>query len=276
MQTKIKNEQVELLIKNIEQKIEELNKNIQHKEENNVKLNKQGSQETEEQGKGKRKNSNKETNSESSKTKGNKKHNEEVSDGDKEKTESKQSVYESASVIFICDRCDFETTTSSNLKSHTRSKHTIEKLYKCEECEYKTREKDQLREHKQLKHRNRPISCKECDFQTNSQETLEKHMKVAMGHKNKSICRYYQNNRCRFGKFCKFQHSEVLAVQKTKTKSHISKQCRQYENCRDFPSCRFEHREICKYQMSCRNFQCSYVHLEQPFLGRWMRSQNSI
>ena len=179
-------------------------------------------------------------------------------------------------MIFICDECDFEATNSSSIKSHTRSKHINEKQYKCENCEYRTKEKHHLREHKQSEHEKRSVSCTECDFKTNTKETLEKHMKVAMGHKQKMMCKYYKNNRCRFGKFCRFQHSEPISTKKTNTNSSIYKQCRQYENCRDFPSCGFEHREICKYQMACRNYQCSNVHLEQPILGRWIKNQKSF
>ena len=101
---------------------------------------------------------------------------------------------------------------------------------------------------------------------------MKKHMEVAMGHKKKTMCRYYQNNRCRFGRFCKYQHSELNVMQKGTKNQQSNKQCNKYDKCSTFPSCGYEHREICKYQTSCRNYQCSYVHLEEPFLGKWMRT----
>ena len=101
---------------------------------------------------------------------------------------------------------------------------------------------------------------------------MKKHMEVAMGHKRKIMCRFYQNNRCRFGKFCKYQHSETFETKQR----NPEQQCRRFEKCSDFPNCKFEHREICKYQMSCRNQQCAFVHLSEPFLGRWMKAKRAF
>ena len=176
------------------------------------------------------------------------------------------------SIVYICDKCDFETIKSDDIKSHEKNKH-MTKNYKCEECEYQTKEKDHLREHKKSRHgkintekRTDQIKCKECDFRAESNEIMKKHMEVAMGHKKQSVCRYFMNNRCRFGRFCRFQHSYAKETPKS------NKQCNLFEKCPKFPSCGNEHKEICKFQEFCKNNSCNYVHLREPFLGLWMKA----
>ena len=53
---------------------------------------------------------------------------------------------------FQCIDCDMKFTTSSNLKSHQRSKHTFEKPFKCNICDMKFTQSRILKNHQRSKH----------------------------------------------------------------------------------------------------------------------------
>ena len=53
--------------------------------------------------------------------------------------------------IFICDQCDFQTSTIKKLNLHSQSKHFGTK-YPCDLCDFKATQQQGLRDHRQRKH----------------------------------------------------------------------------------------------------------------------------
>ena len=193
--------------------------------------------------------------------------------GSSNKADESSKSQQKTMTVYICDKCDFETSGMKDIKSHESNNHKQVKKYKCEDCSYESNERDHLREHKTSKHRNNQkeekidkVECKECDFTADSNETMKKHMEIAMGHKRKIKCKYYLNNRCRFGKFCRFQHSNTNDTAKPRG------QCQQFDKCSKFPYCGLEHKEMCRFQEYCQNYECKFVHLSEPFLGWWKKA----
>ena len=100
-------------------------------------------------------------------------------------------------------------------------------------------------------------------------------MKVAMGHKKNSICKYFSRGLCNKGNFCLYKHdqSNVYINQQNSNRNtsnlKSNKQCRFWDNCFKYPNCGFKHYEVCRFNEKCyRQERCGYVHTaNQDFLG---------
>ena len=73
-----------------------------------------------------------------------------------------------------CDRCDYTTHFSHNLKKHFKAKHTDMKFI-CKLCEYSTRWQQILAQHVKNVHEGIKHGCNQCDFKATAIGTLKNH-----------------------------------------------------------------------------------------------------
>lgn len=96
---------------------------------------------------------------------------------------------------FICERCNFGSAHSGNLKRHMETVHgkprdvkkrkspgeyddvDPSKLLRCDKCDFITPHYTSIKRHKMVKHEGQRFSCEKCSFQASQQYDLKKHMK---------------------------------------------------------------------------------------------------
>jgi len=76
---------------------------------------------------------------------------------------------------FMCDKCDFKSSTGELLRKHMR-RHEETPRYLCDGCDYKSHDISNFNAHKKVKHGTEILSCKDCDFTTKSDRTLRNHI----------------------------------------------------------------------------------------------------
>ena len=66
---------------------------------------------------------------------------------------------------FICNICEFKSSSKGNLKHHVMNIHENQKPFQCEECEYKSSEKCDLKQHVMAVHEQiKPFKCDQCEY----------------------------------------------------------------------------------------------------------------
>ena len=84
--------------------------------------------------------------------------------------------------LYECDKCDYKSTTSSNLNIHKRI-HTKEKPYECVQCEYKCSTSGNLKSHKRVHKKEKPYKCEQCDYKCKASATLVMHKRIHLKEK---------------------------------------------------------------------------------------------
>ena len=83
--------------------------------------------------------------------------------------------------LFRCDICDYSCDTSSQLKSHRKSEHSVtksEKSYECDQCDYKGVAAKHLKRHKLQQHSDITVTCDICTADFKNSDALKKHKKM--------------------------------------------------------------------------------------------------
>ena len=78
--------------------------------------------------------------------------------------------------LLRCDKCNYITTTKTDLKKHIQGKHEGFK-YPCPHCDYKTGWNSDLKAHIKNKHEGKKFSCDKCDFVTGYSSYFRNHVK---------------------------------------------------------------------------------------------------
>ena len=83
--------------------------------------------------------------------------------------------------LFRCDICDYTCDSSSKLKSHRKTEHSVtksEKVYECDKCDYKGVAARHLKRHKLLQHSDVTVTCDICTAEFKNGDALKKHKKM--------------------------------------------------------------------------------------------------
>ena len=151
-------------------------------------------------------------------------------------------------IKYICDFCDFEATSETELAKHEKDTHMRSKTkYTCDVCKeefatYKSRD-----EHMKIKHMAPMFPCDLCRFKADNDFELNRHLvnmhqfsradKQMSGFSNEvrrrnGVCSFFNNGHCILEDKCKFLHEEI-------------------------PRCLFDGR--------CRNTRWPYFHSQSSF-----------
>ena len=74
---------------------------------------------------------------------------------------------------FSCDKCNFKTTTETNLKQHIMKRHVI---FACDICDFETAKKNTLRDHLRFIHYGITYDCELCSKRFTGKNFLREHM----------------------------------------------------------------------------------------------------
>ena len=121
----------------------------------------------------------------------------------------KGSRFTESSKPHSCDKCEYSSNHSGDLKKHKLNKHEGVS-YPCSECDMKYADKTGLRRHLIQKHEGVKYGCDHCDYSATRVETLKNH--VAIRHD------YGQQNY--FCKQCDYQGKTRRQVQSHQRKKH--------------------------------------------------------
>ena len=120
-------------------------------------------------------------------------------------------------MIFICDRCDFQSKRENILNEHIQVDHAVAPkkiIYMCDVCEYKCESQVDFKKHFKDMHQEKKHTCCQCDFQSKRENILSEHIQVdhaAAPHKRVyvcDICEYKCESQVDFKKHCKDMHEE--------------------------------------------------------------------
>ena len=97
---------------------------------------------------------------------------------------------------YLCNKCEFTTGVSRNLKIHIQSIHEG-KRYPCQKCDYKATQKTHLKSHINSIHLKIKYDCKKCEYKATTKSSLTLHMNGIH-----SSAKNYECNECKQ----KFKH----------------------------------------------------------------------
>ena len=86
-------------------------------------------------------------------------------------------VHVNGSVMYACNKCDYQATRQGGLDRHIQSKHDVMKVkYCCTECDYQATQKHHLTTHIQSKHEGVKYACFKCDYKATRKDNLTTHI----------------------------------------------------------------------------------------------------
>ena len=97
--------------------------------------------------------------------------------------ESGQNEHKSIEEKLSCLKCEFQTSTETNLEAHMK-KHK-EDIINCVKCDFRTHTQTHLNEHIDEKHIE--FNCEECPFQATTQVELNKHINLKHRFKGQKL-----------------------------------------------------------------------------------------
>ena len=77
--------------------------------------------------------------------------------------------------MFQCNHCEYQSSSTSNLKKHIRSIHEHDGMFQCNHCEYISGCTSNLRKHIRSMHEHVKYACNLCQYQATSQSSLKRH-----------------------------------------------------------------------------------------------------
>ena len=96
--------------------------------------------------------------------------------------------YHMVKPVFICDICDYRTTTNPTLITHIQNVHmtktakvAIHQLqsFHCDQCVFTAVKEQTLRDHVKTKHRSLSLECEFCPYSAPLHVNLIRHMAVS-------------------------------------------------------------------------------------------------
>ena len=85
----------------------------------------------------------------------------------------KQNVADDTDVIFLCNECDDEFLTKSELDVHIKNLHPIVIDFDCEKCDYVGTSIANLKHHREGSHFQFKYYCAACNFATTNKDLLK-------------------------------------------------------------------------------------------------------
>ena len=205
----------------------------------------------------------------------------------------------STSSILSCDKCDYKTSQSKNLKDHKKLKHEVS-LIPCEVCEYVGKSSNDYNRHVKDKHAERnprssddstsknkenvkkssdnskqnyvEIPCDLCKFKSTSAEDFIKHIENKHQEKpeNSSAydcdkCDFKGKGEDQFKKHLGTAHNLNVGGWKTPQHNRSSRPCINWNRGQcgyDESKCRYDHVEIirCLFKERCSRSDCRFWH----------------
>ena len=97
------------------------------------------------------------------------------------------------SVVYACDKCQFESCDDKMLRQHISQDHAPPK-FPCNKCSFKTTNKDNLNEHVKSMHEAANYLCDKCDYKATENAILIKHLEDV--HDGSGV--QYKCQKCKF------------------------------------------------------------------------------
>jgi hypothetical protein len=175
-------------------------------------------------------------------------------------------------MIFLCNECDKEFLTESQLDAHTQNGHSDVLDFDCEQCDYVGSSIDILEHHRKLSHFHFKYYCAPCNYATTNKDLLRAHRQDQ--HNGMSV----QTNREKVipPPRCNprdVNHSSVCCDRDPREKKAVIYSHKQRETngiCLDWNKgkfdqlelCAFLHIEIeeCRYANYCSRSNCRFWH----------------
>jgi DNA-directed RNA polymerase subunit M/transcription elongation factor TFIIS len=78
-------------------------------------------------------------------------------------------------MVFLCDDCEYEFQTKTELADHIKKEHTIVDDFKCDKCDFTGSSLENLDKHRRSVHFFFIYYCGACNFETTNIEVFKKH-----------------------------------------------------------------------------------------------------
>ncbi|XP_063542673.1 oocyte zinc finger protein XlCOF6-like [Cydia strobilella] len=78
---------------------------------------------------------------------------------------------------FMCDECEYTTSSKTSLQTHLKS-HSGDNVFNCSHCSYTSLFKSDLHKHQAIHTRDMPFRCNECDFKCSFESNLRLHQMI--------------------------------------------------------------------------------------------------
>ena len=79
-------------------------------------------------------------------------------------------------IVFICEKCDYNTENQNDLKRHIETVHSAEDNIRCEKCNYVTKSTTELHDHMKTHHAYiLRYPCEWCKYKATTVENLREH-----------------------------------------------------------------------------------------------------
>jgi hypothetical protein len=167
--------------------------------------------------------------------------------------------------LFLCDRCNFQTSRKDHLRRHIQRVHDKLKPHGCPSCDHKFFSKYHMQIHFKAIHENcKELCCPECDFKCNRKDNLNTH--IRSNHNDGSIfmctlCSFRGDSRWSLERHMTSVHTELQTFQcvtcqwtfdrKDRYEEHVR---REHQNIQDTECviCGFKAKDKSEYEQHLR------------------------
>lgn len=185
---------------------------------------------------------------------------------------------------YECHLCKYFTQCMSNLKQHTRSRHTAEKLYKCRFCAKAFLIKYNLIRHLRTHIKQLPFDCSICGQRFENENGKQLHEARCYGRRYECyLCRYQSHTKCLLTYHIRSKHTgeapfqyairDKKSVRKSSLKRHLTMhakkrsidlfRCTKYLRNFTQESEKDAHERLCTH----RHYQCYRCKIETRSLS---------
>jgi len=123
-------------------------------------------------------------------------------------------------IFYDCEMCNAQYTTNQGLMDHVNYIHTKEVLYVCEECNFSDYSRQKVYNHNLKEHNLDKYKCPDCEYKTYKVSSFKRHIQSVHEKKKKFKCHY-----------CDFKAAYKQSIQRHVDTKHLKKKPYRCSEC---------------------------------------------